>query len=87
MAPAELGAESTPFVRTRAPALVSGSIALLLIATASLTATAARCGRRTTSKPKNPRPRSIWKRLPFLLTPPAMYRTRLLGRLTLQLRW
>jgi peptidoglycan/LPS O-acetylase OafA/YrhL len=41
MAPAELSAESTPFVRTRAPALVSGSIALLLIATASLTATAA----------------------------------------------
>ena len=41
MAPAEPGGDSTPFVRTRAPALVSGSIALLLIATASLTATAA----------------------------------------------
>jgi peptidoglycan/LPS O-acetylase OafA/YrhL len=41
MAPAEPGADSTPFVRTRAPALVTGSVALLLIATASLTATAA----------------------------------------------
>jgi len=41
MAPAEAGGDSTPFVRTRAPALVSGSLALLLIATASLTATAA----------------------------------------------
>jgi peptidoglycan/LPS O-acetylase OafA/YrhL len=41
MTPAESGGDSTSFVRTRAPALVSGSIALLLIATASLTATAA----------------------------------------------
>ena len=41
MAPAEPGGDSTPLVRTRAPALVSGSVALLLIATASLTATAA----------------------------------------------
>jgi peptidoglycan/LPS O-acetylase OafA/YrhL len=35
------GADETPRLRTRAPAVVSGSIALLLIATASLTATAA----------------------------------------------
>ena len=41
MAQAEPGGDSTPFVKTRAPALVSGAVALLLIATASLTATAA----------------------------------------------
>jgi hypothetical protein len=41
MTPAESGGDSPSFVRTRAPALVSGSVALLLIATASLTATAA----------------------------------------------
>jgi peptidoglycan/LPS O-acetylase OafA/YrhL len=41
MAAAEPGGDSAPFVKTRAPALVSGSVALLLIATASLTATAA----------------------------------------------
>jgi hypothetical protein len=40
-AAAEPGGDSTSFVKTRAPALVSGSVALLLIATASLTATAA----------------------------------------------
>ena len=86
MAPAELGAESTPFVRTRAPALVSGSIALLLIATASLTATAA-LRPPDNLQAEEPPAEINWKRLPFLLTPPAMYRTRLLGRLTLQLRW
>jgi peptidoglycan/LPS O-acetylase OafA/YrhL len=41
MAAAEPGGDSTPLVKTRTPALVSGSVALLLIATASLTATAA----------------------------------------------
>jgi peptidoglycan/LPS O-acetylase OafA/YrhL len=41
MAQAEPGGDSTPFVKTRPPALVSGAVALLLIATASLTATAA----------------------------------------------
>jgi peptidoglycan/LPS O-acetylase OafA/YrhL len=41
MAAAEPGGDGTPLVETRAPALVSGSVALLLIATASLTATAA----------------------------------------------
>jgi peptidoglycan/LPS O-acetylase OafA/YrhL len=40
-APVESGGDKTPRVRTRAPAVVSGSVALLLIATASLTATAA----------------------------------------------
>jgi peptidoglycan/LPS O-acetylase OafA/YrhL len=37
----EPGGDNAPAVRMRAPALVSGSVALLLIATASLTATAA----------------------------------------------
>jgi peptidoglycan/LPS O-acetylase OafA/YrhL len=37
----EPGGDNAPLVRVRAPALVSGSVALLLIATASLTATAA----------------------------------------------
>jgi peptidoglycan/LPS O-acetylase OafA/YrhL len=50
---AEPGGDSTPQVRTRAPALVSGSVALLLIATASLTATAAL---RPTDTPKPPEP-------------------------------
>jgi peptidoglycan/LPS O-acetylase OafA/YrhL len=40
-APADASSPGTPQVRTRAPAIVSGSVALLLIATASLTATAA----------------------------------------------
>ncbi len=52
-APVEPGGDSTPRVRTRAPALVSGSVALLLIATASLTATAAL---RPTDTPKPPEP-------------------------------
>ena len=52
-APVEPGGDSTPRVRTRAPALVSGSVALLLIATASLTATAAL---RPTDAPKPPEP-------------------------------
>ena len=52
-APVEPGGDSTPRVRTRAPALVSGSVALLLIATASLTATAAL---RPTDTPKPPDP-------------------------------
>jgi peptidoglycan/LPS O-acetylase OafA/YrhL len=52
-APVEPGGDSTPRVRTRAPALVSGSVALLLIATASLTATAAL---RPTDGPKPPEP-------------------------------
>lgn len=51
--PVEPGGDSTPRVRTRAPALVSGSVALLLIATASLTATAAL---RPTDTPKPPEP-------------------------------
>jgi peptidoglycan/LPS O-acetylase OafA/YrhL len=37
----EPGGDNAPLVRVRAPTLVSGSVALLLIATASLTATAA----------------------------------------------
>jgi peptidoglycan/LPS O-acetylase OafA/YrhL len=49
--PVEPGGDNTPRVRTRAPALVSGSVALLLIATASLTATAAL---RPTDPPKPP---------------------------------
>jgi peptidoglycan/LPS O-acetylase OafA/YrhL len=49
----EPGGDNTPRVRTRAPALVSGSVALLLIATASLTATAAL---RPTDTPKPPEP-------------------------------
>jgi hypothetical protein len=40
-APADANSPDAPRVRTRAPAIVSGSVALLLIATASLTATAA----------------------------------------------
>ena len=40
-APVNSGGDNTPRVRSRAPAVVSGSVALLLIATASLTATAA----------------------------------------------
>jgi peptidoglycan/LPS O-acetylase OafA/YrhL len=40
-APADANNPDTPRVRTRAPAIISGSVALLLIATASLTATAA----------------------------------------------
>ena len=41
LTPAADAASQTPRVRTRAPAIVPGSVALLLIATASLTATAA----------------------------------------------
>ena len=41
LAPADASNPDTPRVRTRAPAIVSGSVALLLIATASLTAIAA----------------------------------------------
>jgi peptidoglycan/LPS O-acetylase OafA/YrhL len=41
VAPAGASSPQTPRVRTRMPAIVSGSVALLLIATASLTATAA----------------------------------------------
>jgi hypothetical protein len=41
LAPADASSPQTPRVRTRMPAIVSGSVALLLIATASLTATAA----------------------------------------------
>jgi peptidoglycan/LPS O-acetylase OafA/YrhL len=52
-APVEPGGDSTPRVRARAPALVSGSVALLLIATASLTTTAAL---RPTDPPKSPEP-------------------------------
>jgi peptidoglycan/LPS O-acetylase OafA/YrhL len=52
-APVEPGGDSTPRVRTRAPALVSGSVALLLIATASLTTTAAL---RPPDTPKPPEP-------------------------------
>jgi peptidoglycan/LPS O-acetylase OafA/YrhL len=52
-APVEPGGDDTRRVRTRAPALVSGSVALLLIATASLTATAAL---RPTDTPKPPEP-------------------------------
>jgi peptidoglycan/LPS O-acetylase OafA/YrhL len=52
-APVEPGGDSTPRVRTRPPALVSGSVALLLIATASLTATAAL---RPTDTPKPRQP-------------------------------
>jgi peptidoglycan/LPS O-acetylase OafA/YrhL len=52
-APVEPGGDSTPRVRTRAPALVSGSVALLLIATASLTTIAAL---RPTDPPKPPEP-------------------------------
>jgi peptidoglycan/LPS O-acetylase OafA/YrhL len=40
-APADAGSPETPRVRRRTPAVISGSVALLLIATASLTATAA----------------------------------------------
>jgi peptidoglycan/LPS O-acetylase OafA/YrhL len=52
-APVEPGGDNTPLVRTRAPAIVSGSVALLLIATASLTTTAAL---RPTDPPKSPEP-------------------------------
>jgi peptidoglycan/LPS O-acetylase OafA/YrhL len=52
-APVEPGGDNTPRVRTRPPALVSGSVALLLIATASLTATAAL---RPTDTPKPRQP-------------------------------
>ena len=52
-APVEPGGDSAPRVRTRAPALVSGSVALLLLATASLTTTAAL---RPTETPKPPEP-------------------------------
>jgi peptidoglycan/LPS O-acetylase OafA/YrhL len=51
--PVEAEGEDPPRVRTRAPALVSGSLALLLIATASLTVTAAL---RPTDLPKPPEP-------------------------------
>jgi peptidoglycan/LPS O-acetylase OafA/YrhL len=40
-ATADANSSDTPRVRTRAPAIISGAVALLLIATASLTATAA----------------------------------------------
>ena len=52
--PVEPGGDNTPRIRTRAPALVSGSVALLLIATASLTATAALRPRDTSEAPKPP---------------------------------
>jgi peptidoglycan/LPS O-acetylase OafA/YrhL len=52
-APVEPGGDNMPLVRTRAPAIVSGSVALLLIATASLTTTAAL---RPTDPPKSPEP-------------------------------
>ena len=53
-APVEPGGDNTPRIRTRAPALVSGSVALLLIATASLTATAALRPRDTSQGPEPP---------------------------------
>jgi peptidoglycan/LPS O-acetylase OafA/YrhL len=52
-APVEPGDDNTPRVRTRTPALVTGSVALLLIATASLTAIAA-LGPTDTPKPPEP---------------------------------
>ena len=52
--PVEPAGDTTPRIRTRAPALVSGSVALLLIATASLTATAALRPRDTSEAPKPP---------------------------------
>jgi peptidoglycan/LPS O-acetylase OafA/YrhL len=52
--PVEPGADNTPRIRTRAPALVSGSVALLLIATASLTATAALRPRDASQAPEPP---------------------------------
>jgi peptidoglycan/LPS O-acetylase OafA/YrhL len=52
--PVEPGGDNTPRIRTRAPALVSGSVALLLIATASLTATAALRSIDTSQAPEPP---------------------------------
>ena len=52
--PVEPAGDNTPRIRSRAPALVSGSVALLLIATASLTATAALRPRDTSEAPKPP---------------------------------